>query len=261
VVPATLTFVPSNLPSGAASGSGDLVIATDCIVDGEMGVISCARNQPLPYAYALLTQADPDQSRVAVFSLSTLRIETTATVQVIGRYPVALVARDTIRVNGSLTASAGGFNARTGIGPGMGPGGGGGPTDLTGFSGGGGGFCGLGGPGGLTTGPGTNGGPHYGVAEIKPLIGGSSGGASDFGTSGAGGGALQLVAGTSIDVGLAGSFSSRLRRCGSPARLRPMVAAARHITPEERAENRTARPPSAPAPAPRMREESAPQPR
>jgi len=207
---------PSNIPSTAAlSGDGDLTITGNgCAANGETGKISCSGHEITGYGYELVEQTDPDHSKLAVFSARNFTIESSAKLSLTGPYPVALVAKDTLRVNGTVvatvdgiytqTAYAGGFSGVQGPGPGNGPGAGDAPDAALKAGAGGGAFCGAGGPGGGTGGPASNGGKPYGEKTLHPLLGGSSGGASDYGTSGGGGGAIHLFARSAVEIGLTG---------------------------------------------------------
>jgi hypothetical protein len=210
-------FAPSNIPAGVAGkGEADLTLTGKCEVDGKAGTIACDDGTPTEFSYELVVQSGPDRAELAVFSVRNLIVSTSAQVFVKGPYPVAFVAAETININGALlaaadgpVANAGGFDgAVEGQTAGQGPGAGG-AADVGGMLGAGGGaFCGLGGSGIGASGPGMNGGKAYGNATLTPLIGGSSGGIGEFGRSGAGGGALQLVAGVSLNVGLTGTVSA-----------------------------------------------------
>jgi hypothetical protein len=129
-----------------------------------------------------------------------------------GTAPFAIVATDTITIEGSIKINpgfGGGVQNTAAALQGAGPGGGGGGPGTDKKGGGGGSFCGIGGQGGVENGGGT---PYpkssaYGTADLVPLVGGSAGGISFGGglDNGAGGGAIQLSAGTSIEV-KAGGF-------------------------------------------------------
>lgn len=209
-------IAPSNIPSTAAlSGNGDLAITgSNCTADGGTGKITCGGSEITGYGYELVEQTDPDHSKLAVFSARNFTIESGAKLSLTGPYPVALVAKDTLRVNGTVvatvdgnytkTAYAGGFSGVEGAVPGNGPGAGDGPDLALKAGPGGGAFCGAGGPGGGMAGPASNGGKPYGEKTLHPLLGGSSGGATDFGRSGGGGGAIHLFGRTAVEVGLTG---------------------------------------------------------
>lgn len=217
----TFAFKPSNLPLGAGptKSIGDVSLTGRCVIDGEDGTIECPGGTITgAFWYGLLEQTDPDHTKVAAFFVRNLRLETGADVSVEGPHPVALVAWDTARINGAISATVdhiyseeangGGFSAKNAVGPGAGPGAGGGPSLADKLGAGGAGYCGRGGPGGAAAGPGSNGGKSYGNEIISPLLGGSSGGSNDFAEGAGGGGALQIIAGSSIDVGTTGVLSA-----------------------------------------------------
>lgn len=140
------------------------------------------------------------------FPFSSLTIDNSAIVTVIGNRPLIMVAAGTMNVAGMLEATpdtfsrnigyAGGFSAPTGGDiKGTGPGAGGATLPATHVGAGGGAYCGKGGN--------TNGGVPYGNPQISPLLGGSTGG-NGFDQGGAGGGAIQLVAGESITIATTG---------------------------------------------------------
>jgi hypothetical protein len=159
-------------------------------------------------------------AEIAVLVVNSLTVTVDRTMTLSGRRPLVIISATTIAIEGDVivgTATAPGAmgsvdsNGLDGTGPGGGKAG----SNCC-FSGGagGGGYCTVGGNGGndyseLTGGAG---GDRYGTASIVPLQGGSSGGRSrqdECPTSskrGEGGGALQLVAGTSITVN--GSISA-----------------------------------------------------
>ena len=124
-----------------------------------------------------------------------------------GDRPFVIVAQGDIVIDASITVNGIGFPSAVcpPASPGEGPGGGGFSTGGSGGGGEGGAFCTLGGLGaGMTSHAGT----VYGNPELVPLIGGSSGGipgnSSYNGHSGAGGGLMQLVSATRIEVRAAG---------------------------------------------------------
>jgi hypothetical protein len=135
-----------------------------------------------------------------------LQIDMGGVLRVSGNLPLVVVADQTVRIFGRLSAAshdttsyAGGFT--TGNGPGAGQNGVVGSfKPSSGAS-----FCGRGGRGaGVpddTSVKGIESGPSYGNATLIPLLGGS-GGAGEYG--GAGGGAIQIVAFGEIQVGTTG---------------------------------------------------------
>lgn len=150
------------------------------------------------FQYFALDQADGGP-RVGVFVFRNVVIDASAVIEVVGAIPLVLVARDNIDIYGQIVAAvdnddaAGGGFSCTPSGEGGGPGGGSATT------GGGGSFCGVGAD---------RGGSQYGNAELVPLMGGSSGGCQGSDDAGgAGGGAIQLVAGVQITVGVGAAVS------------------------------------------------------
>ena len=160
-----------------------------------------------------------DHSEVAVVYANDFYVATNVQLRIWGQRPLILVAREDITVLGSIEAYEdirpndgilGGFSGTETDDPsdGNGPGAGEGLPGLVGA--GGGGYCGRGGEGGSDADGnlGGEGGAVYGNPEIVPLRGGSSGGTREDGDeAGAGGGAIQLVAGNKIYIGEVGAIS------------------------------------------------------
>jgi hypothetical protein len=205
---AALGFNPSNagLMGEDASVVGDVVISgPDCDIHSEQGRWDCVDPGRYVHRFAIL----PSGWKYSVFVVKSLRIEASGVVATREAAPVIVIALQDIELLGSIHVvpgtSGGPINdqART---PGNGPGGGlpGGERG----AGGGASFCGKGGAGAVK--PGATAGivaSPYGVAELKPLTGGSSGGTGAFAQGGAGGGAIQLVAGRTFRLG-PGAFVS-----------------------------------------------------
>jgi hypothetical protein len=206
-----IDFAPSNVPSSAiGDAKGDLILGgancsnTTVTLDTDTGAIrGCSLKVDTDYAFAQVEQADG--SKLGVFIANKIRVEQTITAEVNGQLPLVLLARDTLQVIGKLQAAgarseavAGGFPGVPNVSntPGNGPGAGG-----AGKVGGGGSYCGKGGKSSTNT---SAGGVPYSTPEIVPLVGGSSGGAATIWDSGAGGGAVQLIAGTSIQISATG---------------------------------------------------------
>jgi hypothetical protein len=155
-----------------------------------------------------------DGVEAAVLPLQSLTIPAGVTLRIAGRRPVILAVSGEVVINGSIVAVAGavskwfagGATWRTaaylsGLCPIETLSGGGGGSRSTDDSGGGGGaFCGKGGSSLTSTGPVVNGGVPYGTEGLIPLLGGSSGGMGSIAvtTGPHGGGAVQIVAGSSI---------------------------------------------------------------
>ena len=227
-----LPFAPSNLPVDiACEATEDLVISsencsgfTDLCFDTDDGKVSypvggryCVPCDDMEFGFQVVEQSD--LTEIAVFTARSIRVDPTIRVYVNGQRPLALVANESIELLGSLTAipedidssrsHGGGFSGPENSYPiaGDGPGGGGAGNE-SGIGGGGGGYCGAGGAGGNTNGSTGLGGVANGSSAIVPLRGGSSG-ATQWGIStngGGGGGAIQLVAGQSIQLTDLGSI-------------------------------------------------------
>ncbi|MEM6994262.1 MAG: hypothetical protein AAF721_27350 [Myxococcota bacterium] len=190
--PPPIGFQPSNITLEPMYDVGDVALVDDCTI-GEGGRGTLCNADPADYVFFDHTQSDG--TVIGVFVVENLVITEMTEVDIIGDTAIALVAQSTIRNDGRLymrPGENGGFPGSDGEVVGLGPGAG---TGIDGpiQGGGGGGHCGAGG----NSGEGSGSGPTYGNAEIVPLVGGSSGGERN---SGGGGGALQLVAGTSIEI-------------------------------------------------------------
>ena len=209
----SLGFTPSNVDLGGLdlSVAGDVVLSgtSSCIIDTELKdgptFLPCAQDVNYRVAHKIVTL--PDQSRISVFVMKSLRIESSTVVKTLGHLPLVLVALDTMELLGSIDVApgtAGGAfdTAKYAAGSGKG---GGTAGDSTGLAGGGGSYCGLGGKGGTNNASGGSApvapSPGYGAAEIVPLLAGSAGGSGAVTNDvGSGGGALQLVAGKSFTL-------------------------------------------------------------
>ncbi|MFO8071206.1 MAG: hypothetical protein R6V85_04950 [Polyangia bacterium] len=206
-----LPFVPSNLEGLDLEGlDGDLVFdGTTCdtgMLNFELGEAGCTSDDS-SWEYFELEQSDG--SLIGVFAARNIRVEQTIDLRAHGSLPIALVATGEVTIAGVLDGGpnlltdgmSGGFDSpdvtdssHEGNGPG------GGEAGAEDHGGGGGSYCGAGGQGGN----GEDSGAVYGHAELVPLIGGSSGG-NIF--SGAGGGALQIVAGEKIRITASGAIT------------------------------------------------------
>lgn len=209
--PAALPFKPSNvdLSTWDLSGIGDVDLSgAGCVVDGEEAegpvAFLCDKDFTNKGVHKIVTL--PDQTRLSVFVVRSLRVEASTVLEINrGHLPVVLVATETMELVGSIDVgpgtTGGSFDAMAfsrGVGPGGGTAG-----DATGLAGGGGSYCGLGGKGGTTTAtpgnPPVAPTPAYGTSEIVPLVAGSAGGSGALSNDvGAGGGALEIFAGTSF---------------------------------------------------------------
>ncbi len=217
-------FQPSNfsLDGHDLSQLKDVDVTSDCTITSDSNVSSylCA-GEAVDW---IATQSDG--SKLHVFAVKSLTLESNAKLKVTGPFAAALVTLGDLTLNGQVDAAAHGYQAgpggygqsasfTAGSGPGGGPAGvadGMGPPPgigyLAGISGGGGSYCGQGGTGtqeGDTAGPLTvSPAPAtaaYGTADLRPLLAGSSGGVGGLGAAGSGGGALQLVAGGAFKLG------------------------------------------------------------
>lgn len=205
-VPASLPFKASNvkLDGVDASKLGDVVIAqASCSIDTESKLIGCIDNDLVQYVVV----DQPGAGKIGVYVAKSVRIEPNAGLRTKGTYALAIVALDSLDVQGTIDASAesdyasaGGFRVPNG-GNVRGGGDGGGGEGSSKNGAGGGSYCGTGGKGAAITG-GTPGQPGktYGSPQIVPLIGGSAGGSGVI-NGGTGGGAVQLVAGKTFTLG------------------------------------------------------------
>jgi hypothetical protein len=216
--PAALSFKPANLPDGTSlDAPGALRLDTvACRSDVELDTVSgmlggCDLEKgELKYRFSSIDQSDTTLGKLPAALLVTRRFELPQGMRltVTGTRPLILVVLEDARIDGVLQANAlgampfgGGFGPTQDGQPGLGPGGGGKPNGESGGAGGA--FCGRGGDGGTSAGLRAAGGKPYGNPENVPLIGGSSGSKVEWNTS-AGGGAIQISAGTRIEVGLQG---------------------------------------------------------
>lgn len=242
-----IPFAPANVPADAAlTASGDWIFNSDTCegktrvsIDTATGKVSCGGQAKGAFTFSVITQTDATFGTLtaALFVTRRLVIEPSMVVEVLGNRPLVIVALDTASIQGTLRATAefgdqnlahgGGFDGASGVEKGQGPGGG---LPAMGRSGaGGGGHCGLGGSGIAAAG-----GKAYGAPPLVPLVGGSAGGGGNFGGGGGGGGAVQLAAGTSIEVtgigaidvaGGAGEFQSNAGGAGGGILLEaPLVS-------------------------------------
>lgn len=209
-----LSFSPANVPADAAlAATGDWIFNTDTCgstkvtIDTAKGTVSCAGQPKGAFTFKAIAQVDTSQGTLTagLFVTRRLVIEPSMVVDVVGNRPLVIVALETATIQGALRASAidyqsngGGFDGVREVARGNGPGGGQGAVARVGA--GGGGHCGVG--GGEAAG-----GKAYGRPTNSPLVGGSAGGGSRFASSGAGGGAVQIVAGTSMEVSATGSIA------------------------------------------------------
>jgi len=166
----------------------------------------------VPFHVVMQPGAPVPADSLGVFLVNSLTIQDGGTIAFNGDRPGVLVAMEHITVtDGKIVANAGGWvfpDLASGAQRGFGPGGGGFSTAVRPSGGAGGGaggsFCSGGGLGASMT---VGAGATYGSVSCSPLLGGSTGatpGGIGSGDGGDGGGALQLVAGTKIEIGSAG---------------------------------------------------------
>jgi hypothetical protein len=203
------------------TGAPDIVVMTNCVsttadlascLPGVTPVtITIAKGPPtcepacLADLYVLNSLTIPSGDSISLYSSPDTNPATN---------PIILAVRTTVKIQGALNLSAGAGTAGYGHFPGpggypfhtttLGPGAGGNgetPTQYPDSDPGGAGFCGSGGKGGFTSGTESPGGGPYGTPTIIPLLGGSAGGLATGGNyPGAGGGGLQISAGSNISV-------------------------------------------------------------
>ncbi len=198
-----LGFQPSNVPESKLdfTGLGD-VVWNDNLCGNTLSLSDSMTTlcDGLGTKFRSFEHVD-GKNRYTVFVARSFKIEAGQSVTLSGTRPIILVALDSIEILGQLNGDAGragGAEQGNGVDA-DGPGAGGGKYDgAPGKRGGGAGFCGKGGDAGSAI---AKGGVTYGTASLVPLLGGSSGGGP---YPGAGGAAVQLVAGRRIHVGAAG---------------------------------------------------------
>jgi hypothetical protein len=213
---AKLPFKLSNVDLSGVDLSkvADVDITSNCTLQYSStgGIDDCDGND---FVFAYLTQGD--QSGVGVYIARSIHIEPGVSINVDGSRPLVLVSLTTFLDQGTIDVSGDDLPGRGGAGGysysgdlpavGLGPGGGGSATET--IAGGGGSNCGIGGAGVNVAagGPSVAGGPAAGNATIIPLVGGSTGGAG-VEDPGGGGGALQIVAGTSFTLDAQGKLGA-----------------------------------------------------
>jgi hypothetical protein len=152
-----------------------------------------------------------DGSLVDVYVVKSLVVESTFTLTFQNPRPVVIIAQTTVDIQGKvllMPGFVGGFSPAIGGNPGPGVGQASGVAGFLNTGAGGASYCGAGGQGGYDTPPAADGGATYGTATLVPLVGGSAGGSGECGLPGGGGGALQIIAGTSIIVRSLGSINA-----------------------------------------------------
>jgi hypothetical protein len=222
-----LGFAPSNIDwsqvtaaidagGGGTDGGGDASVLTNApaVMLAQSGDDSSVLSAPATIQLS-------DGTFAALYIFDSLTVVQSATLRFTGALPVVVLARTSVDIQGQIlvdgtgdipvggalrdTPGPGGFYGAN-AGPGAGQ------SCLLGStfpnSGcGGGSYCGVGGGGAASQLPAAGGGPTYGSPEIVPLVGGSSGGA-ELDSSGAAGGAIEIIAGQQITIGLFGAISA-----------------------------------------------------
>lgn len=200
---------PSNGLAGSfddATGASDLVLVGATTIDTDTGTVTDATGTRAVQSSAL-TVGLP----VGVLVLKVKSLTTGGNVTVLGARALAIVSAGLVKINHVVSVSA-----RTQLdGPGAlvsdssCRGGGTGAGNAKGWAGGGGGGFGTaggrGGTGGNPTVQGGSAGGVSGTSELVPLRGGCPGGRDNTASSdyapGAGGGAIQIVSGSKIELG------------------------------------------------------------
>jgi hypothetical protein len=207
----SLGFTASNvdLTGMDLSKVGDFKVEDpSCSLSSEDLLASCGNGGDV-LAFKLAKQADG--SPIAVYVARTVRIEKRAVLTITGKNPVAIIALDTIDIHGGLVAAATGEVGVAGGHTSAKKSAGAGGAGTTTTSAGGGGYCGKGGLGALEIGKAgavAHGGAAYGSPSLVPLLGGGPGGVlTDPEGGGAGGGAIQLGARTSITIAVGASIN------------------------------------------------------
>jgi hypothetical protein len=219
----SIPFRVSNVPTSAAlAPDGDIVFNGEMCgpraeIDTDKGEIRCyTPSQVNPkFKYGVVkavTQSDGPELTVIVGQ--NIRLEENNELQIRGQRPLVLVALGNMAIRGKITARdsiylyrghAGGAGEPAGeLAAGLGAGGG--KVTVSGAGAGGGSHCGIGGTGGtklVGASVGGAGGAMYSNAALVPLRGGSAGGKVSN-HSGAGGGAVQLVAAGTLEIGSTG---------------------------------------------------------
>ncbi len=199
-------FQPSNVSLAGMDVSGvqDEDISKECVIttDATAPGGDCFSDN------AVATVAkQPDGSAVTLIVVKSMTLEAAASIRVTGGVPLVIVALGDMTLFGNidghsadLNQGPGGFlgatnSASSGEGPGGGPGGSG-TAHTPGNAAGGASYCGVGGKGSAEQQGPAPGAPAaaYGNTDLRPLAGGSSGGAGVTSGYGIGGGAIQLVA-------------------------------------------------------------------
>jgi hypothetical protein len=209
--PPTLGFTPTNFdPTATDAGIARSDWASACSMAMDF-------TDSLPPKFGTIAMNDQNQTRANLYVLRSWTVTASASVPVDDSIPAIILVLTTVDVQGTVSVTAGGYQAGAIFrGPGAGQFG---PNGQNTAGGGGASYCGIGGTGGVagaTVPP--QAGSAYGDAKLNPLLPGSAG-SGTCGPASNGGGALQIVAGTSIAIRQyavinAGGFSSS---CGNSA--------------------------------------------
>ncbi len=214
----TLSFEPSNVDVEAPLDPlRDVRFKGDsCEHYAEINTDTCSVTCIEDVHCTIATQSDGLE--IAVIFANAFEIENNVQVSIKGQRALVIVAFDRVDIFGTLFAFdnisthsgfTGGFSSTSKSGPHNGSGLGGGLASFGNGGAGGGGFCGRGGNGGVGDEgslPEGQGGGAYGNPEIIPLQGGSAGGKRNYGSGGAGGGAVQIISKKAILVGAVGAI-------------------------------------------------------
>jgi hypothetical protein len=215
-------FHPSNLPASMAIPAGlpTITQSADATFDTDLLTFDPAIG-PDGGAPVTMKVTLSDGRQAAALFFQSYTLSTGVTLTVTGEPPLIIVVNGTMNIQGTINTSQSSSDQWYGGGaPGPATPGRSGQCGLNSCSGGGqpgsttralemgsggGAFCGLGGAG-STLGPDAGapaaGGTAYGVPELVPLVGGASGGSgiSAVNQMNHGGGAIELVAGTSLTI-------------------------------------------------------------
>jgi hypothetical protein len=215
-------FHPSNLPASLTIPTGLTTVtqSADATFDTDLLTFNPAIGPDGGAPVAMKVTLSDGREAAALFFQS-YTLSTGVTLTVTGEPPLIIVANGTMNIQGIITTAQSpsdqwygggapgpatpGRSGQCGLNSCMGGGQAGSTTRALEMGSGGGAFCGLGGAG-STLGPDAGtpaaGGIAYGVPELVPLVGGASGGSaiSAVNQMNHGGGAIQLVAGTSMTI-------------------------------------------------------------
>jgi len=213
-IDASVDFLPSNFDPSAVTtdGIGDVDVSgtEPCTLDTDQGTLVCA-NQATPFAI-VTTPVNQGNQTAMLFAFNSFKLDAGTTLTVQGTKPLIIYSLGAVEIDGTIdlaahggTEGAGGFHVS---GPGEGHPGGLDNTNAEISGGSGASFCGLGGGGAPLVGDGgttSTPGASYGTADLVPIWGGSAGGSHS--ASGYGGGAIQIVSKTSLNIASGGGIN------------------------------------------------------